>query len=86
MTITSSAAQCVNVIANTADPLNNPTRLHLTLADGSTNSLNTTAANFSGIHVTYGAQLTIDDAVRNWGEVEGGRIVGETDEKGTPKP
>ena len=87
VSINYASAPPVNVLPNasaTADAQR--TSLHLTLADGSTNSINTTGASFSGIHVPYGSILTIDDSVKNWGDVEGGRIVGEKDENGIAKP
>jgi len=83
VSITNTAAAPVDVIANN---VSDPTTLHLTLADGSTNTLNAGTGPHAGIHVAYGAKLIIDDSVKNWAEVEGGRIVDEYDDKGVQKP
>ena len=56
------------VKATHADQIRHKTTLHLTLADGSSNTLNYTqygAAGWSGIRTTWGTELTIDDSVRN---------------------
>ena len=82
VSITHASASPINLIPNTVA---DQTTLYLTIADGSVNTLKATGVN-AGIHVSHGSKLTIDDALKNWGTVEGGRIVGETDENGTPKP
>ena len=83
VSITNTTAAPIDIIANTVA---DPTTLHLTIADGSNNTLNAGTGTHAGIHVCYGGKLIIDDGVRNWADVEGGRIVGETDENGIQKP
>ncbi len=87
VSINYAGAQPVNLVPNAAATTDDErTQLYLTLADGSNNRINTTGASYAGIHVSYGAILTIDDSVKNWADVEGGRIVGEKDENGIDKP
>lgn len=56
------------VKATHADQIRHKTTLHLTVADGSSNTLYFTAygaSGWSGIRTTWGTELTIDDSVRN---------------------
>ena len=88
VSITNASVSPINVISKS---VTDPTILHLTLADGSTNILNpSSGANNAGLHVTYGAQLIIDDSVRNPVDISGGRLAeactvnGETLKAGDP--
>ncbi len=72
VSITNISVSPVNIMPNTVA---DQTVLHLTLADGTINTLNASAGtNNAGLHVSYGGALVIDDSVRNPVGVYGGRL------------
>ncbi|MCI9639652.1 MAG: LPXTG cell wall anchor domain-containing protein [Emergencia sp.] len=72
VSIKNAAASPINLIPNTVA---DQTTLYLTLKDGSSNTMDPlTGTNNAGIHVSYGATLTIDDSVKNPVAVYGGRL------------
>lgn len=79
VTIESATSSPINMITNSdedrdgvkvvnANQIKNKTMLHLTLADGTTNTLKNTTANndgWPGIRCGWGSVLVIDDSIRN---------------------